>query len=285
MNDLIKKYIQSLDIEELSKNEIEDKMKLYYLTRDSILREQIIISSLKYVNELIKNVEFGNYGEREDVESLAYEVLIRCVERFDPNKGESFFNYLSSAVYKSIHLKALPDDTKYRAYLDIKREIEKREGLLPGDNLEILDEIVNEMVNRNILRLKELESFKNRINIIHASSYENLEDEYTSNDDVENIVINEDIKRIIMDIISTLLPELQRYAILKYGLDGRERTVDEVSSALGVDKSKLRSYQEKLVKCFRHPARLRGNHRELIEYRSMDEDNLIESPHEVIQIK
>ncbi len=285
MNDFIKSYIQSLDVEDLNKNEIEDKIKLYYLTKDSILREQIIISSLKYVSELIKNVPLSDYGEKEDVESLGYEVLIRCVDKYNPNKGESFFNYLYSAMYRSIYLKVLPNDTKYKLYLEIKREIEKREGLLPNDNLELLDEVINEMVKRNILRLEEIESFKNRINIINATSYENLEDVYVSNDNVENIVINEDIKRIIMDIVSSLLPELQKYAILKYGLDGRERTLDEISMELGVEKKKLRSYQEKLVKCFRHPARLKGNHRELIEYRSINEDSLIESPHDVIQIK
>ena len=61
----------------------------------------------------------------------------------------------------------------------------------------------------------------------------------------------------IRDVLSTLTPREEKVLLLRYGFDGRERTLEEVGQIYNVTRERIRQIEAKALRKLRHPSRLK----------------------------
>lgn len=80
---------------------MEDTFKKYYETKDKRIRKKLIFEYMPKAKELI-----FNYGvttiEPDDLEQIAYETLIICIDNYSPYTKEDFLDYLTQNIEKNI---------------------------------------------------------------------------------------------------------------------------------------------------------------------------------------
>lgn len=92
MDELVKKYRDGIPKEELT-----EAFKVYYDTKDSKIREQLIYRYMPIVKKVVLNYNITTI-EKEDLVQMAYEILIRCIDRYNPYEQCQFSTYLYSTI-------------------------------------------------------------------------------------------------------------------------------------------------------------------------------------------
>ena len=87
-------------------------------------------------------------------------------------------------------------------------------------------------------------------------------DEMLSNLSTETVVSDEDVyfsmfQTEIRNVLSTLTPREEKVLLLRYGFDGRERTLEEVGQIYNVTRERIRQIEAKALRKLRHPSRLK----------------------------
>lgn len=59
----------------------------------------------------------------------------------------------------------------------------------------------------------------------------------------------------IRDVLSTLTPREEKVLLLRYGFDGRERTLEEVGAEFNITRERIRQIEVKALKKLKHPSR------------------------------
>ena len=59
----------------------------------------------------------------------------------------------------------------------------------------------------------------------------------------------------IRDVLSTLTPREEKVLLLRYGFDGRERTLEEVGAEFNITRERIRQIEAKALRKLRHPSR------------------------------
>ena len=83
-----------------------------------------------------------------------------------------------------------------------------------------------------------------------------------SNLSTETVVSDEDVyfsmfQTEIRNVLSTLTPREEKVLLLRYGFDGRERTLEEVGQIYNVTRERIRQIEAKALRKLRHPSRLK----------------------------
>lgn len=85
-----------------------------------------------------------------------------------------------------------------------------------------------------------------------------------SNLSTETVVSDEDVylsvqykmlQEEIRDVLSTLTPREEKVLLLRYGFDGRERTLEEVGAEFNITRERIRQIEVKALKKLKHPSR------------------------------
>ena len=92
MDELVKKYRDGIPKEELT-----EAFKVYYDTKDSKIREQLIYRYMPIVKKVVLNYNITTI-EKEDLVQMAYEILIRCIDRYNQYEQCQFSTYLYSTI-------------------------------------------------------------------------------------------------------------------------------------------------------------------------------------------
>ena len=89
--------------ESIPTREITEAFKTYYETKDKIIRQNLIFRYMPQAKDFALN-----YGvttiEPEDLEQIAYEALINCVDSYIPDTKRAFSNYLLYSIIRSINI-------------------------------------------------------------------------------------------------------------------------------------------------------------------------------------
>ena len=59
----------------------------------------------------------------------------------------------------------------------------------------------------------------------------------------------------IRDVLSTLTPREEKVLLLRYGFDGRERTLEEVGAEFNITRERIRQIEVKALKKLKHRSR------------------------------
>ena len=245
--------------------EQEELFNLFNLTKDPVIREQLIIGNMRLAAYVAykMNASFG--FDINELQSFAYEGLIEAVDRFNNSLGGRFSTY-AYAYIKGYVLKGITElegiNRKYwtNGFLSAKRQVEETTGLSLVNNPELSEDIVNIMLKNNVITNEVAKDFPKLIQMVYCKETldENEEELIDENSVPETIIINEELKEKITEVLYTLAPREKVVLELRYGLNGDEpKTLEEVGKEFGVNRERIRQIEAKALRKLRHPKRSR----------------------------
>ncbi len=250
--------------------EMMDQFKIYAVTKDPVIREQLIIQNLNQVPYIAWKYARKYHFSFEQLESFGYEGLIMAVDRFDVTKGFQFATYAQEIITGYIKnglvgSVGIYDKNGVSNHLaTCKNIVETKRGCkLEDDPDEMKKEIIELMISKydypdNEEKRKELEK------LIHIycipDSFENSMIEFDSfstfEDTTSNEVINEQLQKDLNDILMKIPNHRTRKVIqLYYGLDGQKlKSFTEIASILGITFTDVRQHYISGIRRLRFPA-------------------------------
>ncbi len=263
--DYYQTYKSSLLPKALLGREQEEKFELYYATKDPVIREQLIIGSMRLASYVAykMNVIFG--FDIHELESYAYEGLIEAVDRFNPNYNYKFstygYKYIKGYILSGIlELDGINKTYWTNGFLNAKRKVENETGLSLKDNEDLIKDIVDLMVKNGTISSIVAKEFPNLIRMVYCNkSLSDIEEEIIAEEESpENIIIKEEMKEKIANALYTLSPKEKMILEYRFGfLDGKVRTLDAVAKEFNVGRERIRQIEAKALRKLRHPRRSR----------------------------
>lgn len=257
-----------------TQDEMMNQFKIYAVTKDPVIREQLIIQNLNQVPYIAWKYARKYNFSFEQLESFGYEGLITAVDKFDVTKGFQFSTYaqeiitgyIKNGLIGSIGIYNKP---KVSTNLVMCKNIVETEG---GCSLEDYPEemkkkIIELMISKynypdNEEKKQELETLINIYCI--PDSFENSAIESDSfstfEDTTSNEAIDEQLRKDLNDILMQI-PNLRTRKIIQlyYGLDGQKpKTFSEIASVLGITSSGVRQNFTLGIRKLRFPAIRKG---------------------------
>lgn len=230
----------------LSMEEQKAYLEEYQKTKDREARNLVVESNLPLVKYLTKQYSYRFDVDKEWLESYGVEGLIKAMDTYDSSRGK-LSTYLSlkirSALFKAsidFHLgesgvtllNKISDNrkkgTKYFEYIYVKEEVEKKTKKKVKDNPELIEDIIQELVNRGYGNEEKLKELKSMVSICNALSYEQIEDNlhWVDDDTLYRETLEEmyqgELKAFIMEMRERLTPKKRQVLNKFYGFDGEE---------------------------------------------------------------
>ena len=82
-----------------------------------------------------------------------------------------------------------------------------------------------------------------------------IPDTVVSDEDVFQTTHDKMLGEVLSDVLSTLTPREESVLKLRYGFNGRERTLEEVGREFNITRERVRQIEEKALRKLRHPSR------------------------------
>ncbi len=265
---VLAQYLKEIDRINLLTREEEENLAQKSFNGDMIARQKLIQANLRFVVNTAKNyqkrglplidlINEGNIG------------LIYAADKFDYRKGYHFISYAIWWIRQSI-LKALSEKSKLirlplnRANQLIKIERFKKEMSQKKDYEDIS---INEIAKALDYKREDVSNITNAskdyIPIdapVSGSDESERQLSETIEDDnyksPEQHVIDESLKKAILESLSTLPKKEQEVIILRFGLDNREpMSLKEIGEEFELTKERIRQIEKKAIQRLRHPSR------------------------------
>ena len=131
----------------LDEKDLQEKLNLFYKTRDPILREELILHNMRLVPYFAWRYA-AFYGiDIHELESYGYEGLMIAVDRYDPNRFSKFISFAKSYIkgYLSSGVQEIFTNKKNNfsnAYIQIKKIVESENATTLDESPELLEDII-----------------------------------------------------------------------------------------------------------------------------------------------
>ena len=262
-DDLVKIYLREIGKMTVLHPDAELKLARKIQTGDEIAKKELVRHNLRLVVSIAKKylnrgmsfldlIQEGNLG------------LMKAVEKFDPERGFKFSTYATWWVRQGI-TRSLSDKSRtirlpvhmVELISKIKKAIKKLSGL--SDQMPQNEEIARE-VDMDINKVKEIiqimEAPLSLHSPVNSGEEGDLEDfitdstsltpEVSANGMLLGMGINKALKCLTLKEAAVIR--------LRFGLDlGKERTLEEVGTILGVTRERVRQLEFRALKKLRQP--------------------------------
>lgn len=236
-SDNLNRYFNEISKYELLSPEKEAELAFKAKDGDGKAKEAILKSNLRFVISVAKSYVSGN-SPLEDLISEGNKGLVEAVENFDPTTGFKFISYAVWHIRKNIllylnnHTRSIriPSNVnnEMRKYHAIEESFISYNGREPSidEMLEIIENPEHDVQISNTT----IETIKNTPLSIPLENYGKENDEIgsplswlQSSENSDGITLSDDIRNIILRVLSELKPMEREVTILKYGLgDSKE---------------------------------------------------------------
>lgn len=201
---------------------------------DEEAKEKILKSNLRFVVSVAKAYESGKVS-LEDLISEGNKGLVEAIETFDPSTGFKFISYAVWHIRKNIfvylnnHSRSIRIPTnvnqEMRRYSLLEEEFTSYNGREPS--LEEMLEIINNPDNDLKISNNTIEAIKNTPVSVPLENYGssnpdedtfspiNFIESYESSD---SAVMEEDFKKLILEVLSELKPMEKQVIMMRYGI-------------------------------------------------------------------
>ncbi len=241
--------------------DIEEERRLARLARtgDQVAAERLVTANLRFVIAFVKRYQ-GHGLELGDLVAIGNEGLLRAVRKFDPDRGVKFISYAVWWVRQAV-LKALAEQTRsVRFPLNQNTAVvrfAKAQGLLAQElGRTPTDEELATALAQSIEDIREAK----RLFVTEVSLDAPVDSGDTrsatlgerlpmgESSEIESRT-DESLRREFLDRLFRryLTPRERRILSLYYGLDPQEeaRTLEEIGTALGVTRERIRQLRER----------------------------------------
>ena len=231
-SDNLSRYFNEISKYEILSPEREAELAFKAKNGDQKAKELVLKSNLRFVVSVAKSYESGN-SPLEDLISEGNKGLVEAIDTFDPSSGFKFISYAvwhirkEILVYLNNHSRSIRIPTnvnqEMRRYRSLEESFISYNGREPSLD-EMLEIIKNPDFNVHLSN-STIETIKNNPVSVPLENYGNENDDIgspinwvSSSDNTDSIVVNNDMKRIVLSVLSELTPMERQITILKYGL-------------------------------------------------------------------
>lgn len=259
------------------------KFYRYLETKSKELRDELVVENMRLALYLSYKMSVTTGIDMNELQSYAYEGLIKAVDGFDPNAGYKFSTYAYSVI-KGCILIGIPEilgfkkGKIYNYFLLIKKVAEEQFDTTLEKSPEIVDDIVEFLVSTGKIDASNSREIKTRI-LLHVQ--ENLDDymdnrevspdysdDYICNDydseclsqdnllylEINNIFAHEQIK----EILSTLNEREQIILNERFwSEEGTVRKLTDIGKMFGIKPERVHQIEGRALCKLRHPSRVK----------------------------
>ena len=234
--DNISRYFNEISKYEILSPEKEAELAVKSKNGDLKAKELILKSNLRFVVSVAKAYS-SQQNPLEDLISEGNKGLVESIETFDPSTGFKFISYAVWHIRKNIFLYLNNNSRSVRIPTNITQQLRQYQTLeesfisYHGREPSIDEMLLIIEENTDIeLSASAIETIKNTPRSIPLESSANVSDDDSfspinwieSETSTDSNIINEDLKKSIMSILSELKPMERQITILKYGLGENE---------------------------------------------------------------
>jgi len=231
-SDNLTRYFNEISKYEILSPEKEAELSMMAKNGDAKAKDAVLKSNLRFVVSVAKSY-VSSHSPLEDLISEGNKGLVEAIENFDPTNGFKFISYAVWHIRKNILLylnnysRAIRIPTnvnqEMRKYQEIEGSFISYNGREPS--VEEMLEIIENPESGLQISNNTLETIKNNPVSIPLENYGSDNEEsisplnwLQSSDNTDGIVMDEDLRKTIMSVISELKPMEKEITILKYGL-------------------------------------------------------------------
>lgn len=260
-----KTYGESFFESVMSKDEESFLFKEYKITGDSKLLKKIIENNLKLVPYVSRHYSYVSGININELNSYGFEGLIIAAIKYDPSLGYEFstlaVKYIDMNIKNAIleingfrlHNKFFGDFIKCKK--QVEREFSERFGrdISIWDEPYIVNEIVEMMLDKKFISERQLNSVKNKINIVYHDNYEHHTELFDATD-LSDRISSEQMKVLLSELIDSLTKFQSDVIKRRFGfIDGKIWTLQEIADDYGFTKEYIRQIENKAIKRLRNP--------------------------------
>lgn len=139
-----------------NKQEILEKLKLYYQNGDINLRNELVMDNMHLVERVAKKIANEYQVSYEELVQMGSEYLIHIIEDYNIQMIDQFFHYSYMWMMKYLLRKVIStynfgNSSKkiIRHYMDAKKNVESVYGVTLEEDPQLLDEIIDLMIEEN----------------------------------------------------------------------------------------------------------------------------------------
>jgi len=252
--------VQTMSPEQISVTEKteEELWRQYRKTKDPAIREAFIKQYAPLVKYVAGKIAVGmpNNVEFEDLVGYGYFGLIDAIDKYDPDKNVKFKTYAVTRIRGAVFDELRLIDFVPRSVRQKTREIELTISSLEAQ----LGRVATDQEVAKAMRMDEAEYMKT-IQKISGTSIISLNDLWYSGDDNDKVsiadsiespsslnpdvvVVNEEIRRVIVEAINELPDKEKKILVLYYYED---LTLKDIGRVLQVTESRVSQLHSKAV--------------------------------------
>jgi RNA polymerase primary sigma factor len=263
-------FLKSMSEIPLLSREEEEELLKKAKEGDKESLDKLIVSNLRFVVSIAS--QYIEYGvPLADLVAAGNVGLVEAAKKFDPSKGVKFITYavwwirqaITNAIWHETDIIRKPNRMQVyggkinSAYLYLKETLGREPTI--DEVVSYLEEQglkIDKVVVENTLLYK-------KIFISLDAPIQSEDDDLTlestisvyNTEDVEKEVVNEDLRRIIDELLE-VLPQRERTVLIhRYGLNGEEpKTLTDVGKMLGISRERTRQIEVRALKRIRKMA-------------------------------
>ena len=230
---------------------------------------EIYQANIKWVKSLANRNNYRSTAtcDTADIFAMGEEGFLKAVINFDVEKGFKFSTYATWWINQAITRGIADEGRTIRIPVHLFEKVNKYHRtfnkLTAELNREPYEEEVAAALNMSIAELRNLIRYSTEATSLDTPVGE--EEDSVLGDFVydEDSMLPEEyaeyaqLKVLMQEVLSTLTPREQKVLRMRFGFDGRVRTLEEVGREEGVTRERIRQIEAKALKKLRIPARSR----------------------------
>ena len=225
----------------------EKLLKKYHETYNQSFKQQLIENNIPLVKSIAnKYASISNININELI-SYGLEGLIKSIDNFDFNFNNKFstyaFCYFKGYIFIGIYEKQGLSRTKFSSeYLNQKKNYEQ-DGTYLKDNIEYIDEIIDNLVNKGIVSKYKKAEKRNLLLEKNYTSFDEIEDiYYYDNSEYDTIITQsaiQDLRNKFEQLFSYLTYYEKRIIELYFGFNDEPKKTEEIAKILRVSENRI----------------------------------------------
>lgn len=222
------------------------------------IKDKMIKSNLRLVVSVAKHCHYVSLSIL-DVIQEGNMGLIKAVERFDYTKGYKFSTYATWWIRQAINRKIADTDRTVRIPVHTHEKLKKMhvaEQALIKSGMEVTNENLANALETSVEQIQELQKYHEianptSLNICIGEDKDSELETFLADEtapSIEETVIDNNRSEELYEAMSFLSPVKQKLLFLRFGFDGKNRTLEETGKILGITRERVRQIQTKSLR-------------------------------------